>query len=187
MMNTYTNPIAYGKRIAATDVDACNAVGVAGVTLYNGTLVTLGKLGAGNTANMGYVYEVTPTTANTAVDVWMVISPEINRQVETNALIDPRSFEIRAGRPADLVRPMPSTDSVHVSINAFTANFDPATVTTAKYATADANGKLKAVASATGVTGIVFAILGEEKIPVGHDLVKGWILKCIQNPAPALA
>lgn len=186
-MKTYKNPIAYGKRIMATDVDACNAVGVAATTLYNGTLVTLGKLGAGTTDKMGYVYEATPTTANTAVDVWMVMSPEVPRLLETNMLIDPRAFEIEAGRPADLIRPMPNTDNIHVSIDAFATGFDPVTVSGAKYATADASGKLKAVTTATTVTGIVFAIAGAEEIPVGQEMVKGYIIKCIQNPAPALA
>ena len=186
-MKTYSNPICYAKRAMKMDVDACNVVGIATSTLYNGTLVTLGGLNSGTVEGKGYVYEATPTTANTAVDVWMVISPEVNRQLETNVIVDPRAFEIDAGRPADLVRPMPSTDLFHVSIDAFTDEYDPVTVSTAKYVTADADGKMKAVASASGVTGIVFAIMGAEDIPVGQEMVKGWILKCIQNPAPALA
>ena len=185
-MKTYSNPIAYAKRAMVTDVDACTVVGVANTTLYNGTLVTLGKMDSGLTTDMGYVYEVTPTTADTDVDVWMVISPEINRQVETNVLIDPRAFEIAPGRPADLIRPMAGTDNIHVSIDAFAENFDPETITGAKYATADADGKLKAVVSAAGVTGIAFSVERAELIPVGHEMVKGYVIKCVQNPTPAL-
>lgn len=187
-MKTYSNSVAYVKRAMATDVDACNATGISATTLYNGELVTLSSFGAGVVAGTGYNYVLTPTAANTAVDVWMVMSPEVNRQLETNVLVDPRSFEIEAGRPADIIRPMPGTDAIHVSIDAFTTNLDPATVgATAKFVTADADGKLKAVASATGVTGIVFAILEAEPIPVGQEMVAGWIIKCIQNPNAALA
>lgn len=186
-MKTYSNPICYAKRAMKMNVDACNLVGVAKSTVYNGTLVTLGKLNAGDVAGKGYVYEVTPTTANTDVDVWMVISPEVNRELETNVIVDPRAFEIPAGRPFDIIRPMPTTDHIIVDANAFTAEYDPVTVIGAKYATADANGKMKAVVSASGVTGIVYEIKMEEVIPVGQEMVKGWILKCIQNPAPALA
>jgi len=185
-MITYSNPIAYGKRAMATDVDACNAVGIGSVTLYNGTLVTLGKINTGAAEGAGYVYPVTPTTANTAKDVWMVLSPEINREIATNTIVDPRAFEIPAGRPADLIHLTPGVDNVHVSIDSFTENYDPATVTTAVYATADADGKYKAVASASGVTGVVFTIEGEEDMPVGQEMVKAWILKCIQNPNVAL-
>lgn len=181
-MKTYNNPIAYTKRAMSTDVDACDAVGVNNTTtLYNGTLVTLGGLGTGMAKDMGYVYEVTPTTANTAVDVWMVVSPEINRQVETNMLIDPRSFEINPGRPADLVRPMPGVDVVHVTKANFGSNQIP-DVTTNKYVEAAANGQLKGVDVKTA-TGILFQCIGLEKIPVGQEFVDGYILKCVQNPA----
>ena len=184
-MKTYSNPIAVGKRISAVDVDACNATGICADTLYNGTLVTLGAMNTGVAAGTGYNYVLTPATANTAVDVWMVLSPEVNRQIETNVIVDPRAFEIPTGRPADLIRPMPGTDTVQISIDGFATGFDPVTVATAKYVEATADGKLKAVATTTA-TGIVFSILGEEAIPVGQEMVPAWNLKCVQNPNPAL-
>lgn len=183
---TFTNPIAYSKRAMCDDVDACNCVGVSNVVLTNATLVTLGKMNKGEAEGKGYVFEATPTTANTAVDVWMVVAPAVPMDIRENQFIDPRAFSIEAGRPADLVRPMPGTDYFHVSAEAFGGNQKP-DVTTNKYVEAAANGQMKAVASASGVTGIVFKCVAVEPIPVGQEMVTAYVLKCIQNPAETLA
>lgn len=176
-------PIAYLKRGMATDVDACNLVGVAntGTTLYNGTLVTIDKMNTAPAATgLGYVFNVTPTTASTAKDVWMVRSPEVNVDGFDNLSVDPRDFSIPAGRPADLVRLMPGTDFIHISEASFGSNQKPDAVTN-KFVEAAANGQYKAVSASTA-TGIVFVLVGEETIPVGQEFVKGYILKCVQNP-----
>lgn len=183
---TFTNPIAYSKRAMCDDVDACNCVGVANVALTNGTLVTLGGMNTGEAEGMGYVFEVTPTTANTAVDVWMVVAPAVPMDIRDNMFIDPRAFSVEAGRPVDLVRPMAGTDYFQVSAEAFGSNQKP-DVTTNKYVEAAANGQMKAVSTASGVTGIVFQCVAVEPIPVGYEMVDGYVLKCVQNPNVTLS
>lgn len=187
---TFNNAIAYAKRATCANVDACNCVGVAeSATLTNGMLVTLGAMNADPAAGgMGYVFNVTPTTANTDVDVWMVVTPAVPTDSINNIYIDPRAYAAPAGRPVDIVRPMAGTDIFHVSAAAFgTGSPQLPNTSTYQYVTAGANGVLTAVTSASGVTGIVFQCIGVENIPVGQEMVQGFILKCIQNPLPTLA
>lgn len=189
---TFNNGIAYAKRASCANIDACNAVGVAeSATLTNGMLVTLGAMNAApSTTGMGYVYNVTPTSAATNSDVWMVVTPAVPTDSINNVYIDPRAYAAPAGRPVDIVRPMPGIDVFHVSSAAFGSGSptlpDP---TTNKYVVAGANGILVAGSSASSAstTGIVFLCLGVENIPVGQEMVPGYILKCIQNPLPAIS
>lgn len=188
---TFNNGIAYAKRASCANIDACNAVGVAqSAVLTNGTLVTLGGMGVAPAATgMGYVYNVTPTTGATQPDVWMVVTPAVPTDSIDNIYIDPRAYAAPAGRPVDIVRPMAGTDVFHVSKAVFGSNQVP-DATTNKYVCAAANGQMKAGATATaagGTTGIVFLCIGVEKIPVGQEFVDGYILKCIQNPLPAIS
>lgn len=188
---TFENGIAYAKRATCANVDANNAVGVAQTaTLSNGMLVTLGDMNAAPAATgMGYVYNVTPTANANGVDVWMVVTPAVNVDGINNIYVDPRAYSAPAGRPVDIVRPTPGVDVFHVSKEVFGSNQVP-DATTNKYVCAAANGQMKAGATATaagGTTGIVFLCIGTEKIPVGQDFVDGYILKCIQNPLPAIS
>lgn len=185
MAMNLNNPIAYGKYIASENIDSLNRAAIAEVEVFNGNLVTLGEMNTGVTADAGYCFNAVPTTANTAVNVWMVREPEVPHTPCANIYIDPRAYSAKAGETFNVFRPMP-TDVIHVSNTAFAEGSDPATVS-GDYVTAGANGQLIAVTSATGVAGVVFKVIGEEAIPVGQEFVPGYLLECIQNPQEALA
>lgn len=184
-MATFNNPIAYGKRYQAQNIDALNRVGVcaSGTTVYNGTLVTLSGMNTGASQGMNYVFTAVPTTANTAVNVWMVRAPEVPMQPETNIYVDPRAFSVPGGTTFDMIRPMPG-DIIHLSAAAFTQVPD---ASTNPYVVAAANGQYTAQANASGVTGIVFKFVSTEVIPVGQEFVTGYVLEVVQNPTAALA
>ena len=185
-MATFNNPIAYGKRYAAQNVDALNRVGVcaANTTVYNGTLVTLSGMYTGASQGMNYVWTATPTAANTAVDVWMVRSPEVPKDVCGNLYTDPRAFQVEGGTTFDMIRLMPG-DIIHVSEQAFGSNQKPGAGNT--FVTATTNGQYIAQAAGTGVSGIVFKYVSTENIPVGMEFVPGYVLEVVQNPNAALA
>lgn len=185
MAMEFNNPIAYGKYIASENVDSLNRAAIADVEVFNGNLVTLGEMNTGATEGAGYTFNATPTTANTAVNVWMVREPEIGHTPCANIYVDPRAYSAKAGETFSVFRPMP-TDVIHVSSTAFAEGSDPATIS-GNYVTAGANGQLVAVASATGVAGVVFKVIGEEAIPVGGEFVPGYLIECVQNPQEALA
>ena len=186
-MVKFNNPIAYGKRYAAQNVDALNRVGVCAnsTTVYNGTLVTLSGMNTGASAGMNYVFTATPTTADTAVDVWMVRAPEVPMDVCGNLYDDPRAFSVEGGRPFDMIKLVPG-DLIHLSVNAFSASNKPASGSK-DWITPDANGQFKAIASASGKTGLVLKLVASEAIPVGQEMVEGFVLEVIQNPNAALA
>lgn len=179
-MTTFNNPIAYYKRAQSQNVDALNRVGVCadGTTVYNGTLVTLSGMNTGASQGMNYVWTATPTTDNTAVDVWMVRSPEVSKDVCGNLYTDPRAFQVNGGDTFDMIHLMPN-DIVHFSGEAFTQVPDG---TTNVWVTAGANGKLTAVSSASGIAGIVFKYVSTEAIPVGSEFVAAYVLEVVQNP-----
>ena len=185
-MATFNNPIAYGKRYAAQNVDALNRVGVcaANTTVYNGTLVTLSGMNTGASQGMNYVWTAVPTAANTAADVWMVRSPEVPKDPCGNLYVDPRAFQVEGGTTFDMIRLMPG-DIIHVSAQAFGSNQQPNSSNT--YVTAAANGQYIAQAAGTGVTGIVFKLVSTEAIPVGSEFVTAYVLEVVQNPNAALA
>lgn len=185
-MATFNNPIAYGKRYAAQNVDALNRVGVcaANTTVYNGTLLTLSGMNTGASQGMNYVWTAVPTTANTAVDVWMARSPEVPKDPCGNLYVDPRAFQVEGGTTFDMIRPMPG-DIIHVSEQAFGSNQKPGAGNT--FVTATANGQYIAVASAASITGIVFKLVSTEAIPVGSEFVTAYVLEVVQNPNAALA
>lgn len=185
-MAMFNNPIAYGKRYAAQNVDALNRVAVCatGTTVYNGTLVTLGQMNTGAAAGMNYVFPATVTAADTAVDVWMVRAPEVPMDVQTNQFDDPRAFQVPAGVTFDIIRLKPG-DIIHVSDAAFGANQKPDSSNT--WVTPTANGQYIALASASGKAGLVLKLQATESIPVGQDFVTGYVLEVIQNPTAALS
>lgn len=185
-MAMYNNPIAYGKRYAAQNVDALNRVAVCatGTTVYNGTLVTLDTMNTGAAAGMNYVFPATPTTADTAVDVWMMRAPEVPMNVLTNQFDDPRAFQIEGGMAFDIIRLMPG-DIIHLSDTAFGSNTKPDS-TTNKWVLPAANGQYNAAGTAAGKTGLVLKLQSIEPIVVGQDYVTGYVLEVIQNPTATL-
>lgn len=183
-MATFNNPIAYGKRYAAQNVDAYNRVGVSSAVVYNGTLVTLSGMNTGASAGMNYVFNATPTTAATAANVWMVRAPEVPMDPGTNIYVDPRAFSVPAGSTFDMIHLEPG-DIIHVSDAAFGSNTKPAVGTT--YVQPAANGQYNAVASASGATGLVLQLVSTEVIPVGQEFVTGYVLEVVQNPTATLA
>lgn len=185
-MAMYNNPIAYYKRAQSQNVDALNRVAVCatGTTAYNGTLVTLGQMNTGAALGMNYVFPATVTAADTAVDVWMVRAPEVPMSVLTNQFDDPRAFEVPAGTPFDIMRPMPG-DIIHLSDTAFGANQKPDSSN--MWVTPTANGQYIAIASAAGKTGLVLKLQSTEPIIVGQDMVTGYVLEVAQNPNQALS
>lgn len=188
MAITLTNPIAYGKRYAAQNVDSLNRVAVCatGTTVYNGTLVTLSGMNTGNSAGMGYVFNATPVTATNGNtnDVWMVRAPEVPMDVCGNLYDDPRAFSVEGGRPFDIIRLMPG-DIIHVSDAAFGANTQPGSGNTWVYS--DENGQFQAASTASGITGLVLSYVSTEAIPVGQDFVTGYVLEVVQNPTATLS
>lgn len=184
-MATFNNPIAYGMHYAAQNVDAFNRVGMCATntTVYNSTLVTLTTMNKDASANAGYVFTATPTTADTAVNVWMVRAPEVPMDVCGNLYDDPRAFSVAGGRPFDMIKLVPG-DLIKVSKDAFTTV--PAVGST-EWVTPTANGKWIAIASAAGKTGLVCKLVAPESFIVGQEYVDGYILEVIQNPNQALA
>lgn len=184
-MATFNNPIAYGKRYQAQNIDALNRVGVcaSGTTVYNGTLVTLSGMNTGASAGMNYVFTAVPTTANTAVNVWMVRAPEVPMDPGTNIYVDPRAFSVPAGTTFDMIHLEPG-DIVSITAPAFTQVPD---ASTNPFVVAAANGQYTAQANATGVTGIAFKFVTTETIPVGQEFVTSYVLEVIQNPTGALS
>lgn len=181
---TFNNPIAYYKLAMAQNVDSKTRSAVATTTMYNGMLVTLSGVNTGTSAGMGYVWNATATTANTATDVWMVRSPEVSKTIPNNLFTDPRAFEIPAGTVFDVIK-LEVNDIIHLSAAAFGTNQKPNTSNT--FVVAAANGQYIAQANATGVTGIVFKLALSETIPVGQEFVEGYVLEVVQNPTGALA
>lgn len=184
-MAKFNNPIAYGMRYAAQNIGALNRVGVcvADTTVYNGTLVTLSSMNKDASKDMGYVFTATPTTADTAVDVWMVRSPEVPMDVCGNLYDDPRAFSIEGGRPFDAIHLEPG-DLVKLSKDAFTT---VPVATSKEWIVPAANGKWNALASAAGKTGFVCKLVAPESFVVGQEYVDGYILEVVQNPNKALA
>lgn len=189
MAITLDNPIAYGKRYMAQNVDSLTRVAVcaSGTTVYNGTLVTLDGMNTGNSANMGYVFNATPvsqTNGNTN-DVWMVRAPEVPKDVCGNLYDDPRAFEVAGGVPFDIIRLMPN-DIIHVSDTAFGDNTKP-DASTNVWVYSDQNGEFQAASTASGITGLVLKYVSSEPIVVGQEMVSGFVLQVIQNPTMTLA
>lgn len=184
-MATFNNPIAYGKRYQAQNIDALNRVGVcaSGTTVYNGTLVTLSGMNTGASAGMNYVFTAVPTSANTAVDVWMVRAPEVPMDPGTNIYVDPRAFSVPAGTTFDMIHLEPG-DIISVTAPAFTQVPDG---TTNKWIVAGANGQYTAQASASSVNGIVFQYVTTETIPVGQEFVASYVMEVVQNPTATIS
>lgn len=180
MAITLTNPVVHGMKYAAQNVDAYVRSAIADVEVTNGTLVTLDGF---SDKGKGYVFKATPTTADTAVDVWMVREPEISKDVCGNLYADPRAFSIPAGKTFDVVKLIPG-DIYKMSKDEFSTV--PA-VNTTTWATADANGKVKGVASASGKTGLVLKLVAPEQYSIGQEFVDAYIMEVVQNPNKALA
>ena len=186
-MPTFNNPIAYGKRYAAQNVDALNRVGVCaeGTTVYNGTLVTLSGMNTGASEGMNYVWTAAPAASAAAVDVRMVRAPEVPMEPGLNIYVDPRAFSVAGGTTFDMIHPMPG-DILHLSAMNFGSNQLPGAANT--YVYANANGQWIAAASgAAAANGFCCRYVADETIPVGQEFVPGYVVEVIQNPTATIA
>lgn len=148
------NSVIVLTKVQADDVGALNRVAKSTKDLMNGAPVTLtfptkgdvftagdsvtglnfkigreepiviGSTGIGGEEVQAWLLEV---TANT--DVWMVYSPEVNKQVvgEIWGGKDPRNFLNLANKPLDVFKPQVG-DVIQVTKEFFQENFDPKTV-----------------------------------------------------------
>lgn len=179
MAMTFKNPVAHGMKYSAQNIDSHVRSAVAEVDVTNGMLVTLDGF-----ADMpGYVFKATPTTADTAVDVWMVREPEVPKNVRENMFIDPRAFSVEKGKVFDVIK-LEAGDVIKMSKGCF-STVPAATSTTWAYPAA--NGQTEANASASGKTGLVMKLLREEKYSIGQEFEDAYIMEVIQNPTKALA
>lgn len=173
--------ICESARVMGTNTDPNIAVGIATTDMDNGTFVTLGTMNVDSNKNIkGYEYNVTAATA-TATKVWMVCTPMAGTDIlEAQLLDDPRYFYNKAGKAMTLVHMNADVDLIRVDKAAFTNALDPDTVTSATVAGLDANGKLKALATAP-TSGAYFTICGKELRAIGQELVPMWVLRCERN------
>lgn len=180
MAITLNNPVVHPMKYCAQNVDAYVRSAICDSEVFNGTLVTLDGF---SDKGQGYVFKATPTADDTAVDVWMVREPEVPKDVCGNMYIDPRAFSIPAGKTFDVIKVMPS-DIYKMSKDAFS---EVPVAESKTWITADANGKVKAVASASGKTGVVMKLVAPEAYNIGQEFVDAYIVEVVQNPTKALA
>lgn len=175
--------------VAAMDVDALNRSAVAAVDIQNGAALVCS--GQSSTAGQKYVFSVAAPT-EVAKGLWMAYSPEVVKTVDGTLVFvgldaDPRHFVNKAGDVFDIFKPVANVDMIQVTKDFFEANYDPATVAGATYVEIQADGKFRAVASATeGFDGLQFKIFAKEDIiiangSIGGEGVDAWILECVNN------
>ena len=165
------------------DNDALNMAGVCTTTdLDNGQLVTLKKINrvTGTGAVEGFEYEVVPAGAG-ADNVWIVASPEVGYDLESQLHDDPRYFYNEAGKPMSLRAIMDGVDCFEITKELFTSGTLPAVGDIGKYVAPDANGKYAAPVSPAPVSGAYFRIEGLTTIKCGFEEIPAVLLRCIKN------
>lgn len=164
------------------DNDALNMAGVATVDLDNGQLVTLKKINRVDTTGdvEGFEYEVEPAAAG-ADNVWIVASPEVGYDLESQLHDDPRYFYNLAGKAMSVKALMSGVDVIKVTKEVFTANALPAAGDVDKFIPVDANGKYGAVQADAPASGAYFRVEGFGTFSCGMEEVPAVYLRCMAN------
>lgn len=172
------NAVIIPTSCAFKDVDAYSkTVRNDAADFQNGALLKLTTL---RTDKPGETHVFNCQAAGVETGVWMAYSPEV--MVERGEVFgDPRDFINKKGKAFD-ARKLFVDDIFQASEDWFAEGFDPATVSGATYAEIQADGTIKAVASATtGFAGFQCQILKSEPIAIGGELVPAWLCRVVQN------
>lgn len=165
------------------DNDALNMAGVCTTTdLDNGQLVTLKKINrvTGTGAVKGFEYEVVPAGAG-ADNVWIVASPEVGYDLESQLHDDPRYFFNPKGKAMSVKALMGGVDVIKVTKEVFAANALPVAGDVDKFIPVAANGKYGAVQSNAPASGTYFRVEGFGTFSCGMEEVPAVYLRCMKN------
>lgn len=166
----------------AWDVDALNMAGVCTTTdLDNGQLVTLKNMNrtAAGTVE-GFEYEVEPAAAD-ADNVFIVASPEIGFDLESQLHDDPRYFYNPQNKAMSIKGLVGGVDVIKVTKEVFTTGVLPTQANLGQYVAPDADGKYKDAVAAAPVAGAYFRVEGFDTFTVGHEEVPAVYLRCMAN------
>ena len=159
--------------------DAINCAGICTTSdLDNGQFVTRGALGL--KTDDGYEFSCTLPLAN-ATDLWLVEKPAVGNTIEQQEMSDPRYFYNPKGTAFSIKGLTAGRTFIEVPASAFASSKDPKTVTGAKFATVDTNGRLVAATDAPSGNGTYFSIEATHTVDIGIEAVPTWILKCVRN------
>lgn len=163
------------------DNDALNMAGVATVDLDNGQLVTLKQINREATGDVkGFEYEVEPATAG-ADNVWIVASPEVGYDLESQLHDDPRYFYNPAGKAMSVKALMSGVDVIKVTKEVFTSGALPTQANLGQYVAPDANGKYADAVAGAPASGAYFRVEGFGSFTCGFEEVPAVYLRCMAN------
>ena len=158
------------------DNDALNMAGVCTTTdLDNGQLVTLKKINrvTGTGAVEGF--------GAGADNVWIVASPEVGYDLESQLHDDPRYFFNPKGKAMSVKALMGGVDVIKVTKEVFATNALPAAGDVDKFIPVAANGKYGAVQSNAPASGAYFRVEGFGTFSCGMEEVPAVYLRCMAN------
>ena len=165
------------------DNEALNMAGVCATTdLDNGQLVTLKKINrvTGTGAVEGFEYEVVPAEAG-ADNVWIVASPEVGYDLESQLHDDPRYFFNPKGKAMSVKALMSGVDVIKVTKEVFAANALPVAGDVDKCIRVGAEGKYGAGQAEAPASGACFRVEGFGSFTCGMEEVPAVYLRCMAN------
>ncbi|HAU86687.1 MAG TPA: hypothetical protein DCW90_14720 [Lachnospiraceae bacterium] len=164
------------------DNDALNMAGVcATVDLDNGQLVTLKQINREANGDVkGFEYEVEPATAG-ADNVWIVASPEVGYDLESQLHDDPRYFYNPKGKAMSVKALMSGVDVIKVTKEVFTSGNLPTQANLGQYIAPDANGKYADAVAVAPAQGAYFRVEGFGTFTCGFEEVPAVYLRCMAN------
>jgi hypothetical protein len=153
------------------DNDALNIAGVcATADLDNGQLVSLQKIN-----------RITGTGEAGADNVWIVASPEVGYDLESQLHDDPRYFFNPKGKAMSVKALMGGVDVIKVTKEVFATNAFPAAGDVDKFIPVGANGKYGAVQASAPASGAYFRVEGFGTFTCGMEEVPAVYLRCMAN------
>lgn len=164
------------------DNDALNMAGVcATVDLDNGQLVTLKQINREANGDVkGFEYEVEPATAG-ADNVWIVASPEVGYDLESQLHDDPRYFYNPKGKAMSVKALMSGVDVIKVTKEVFTTGNLPTQANLGQYIAPDADGKYADAVAVAPAQGAYFRVEGFGTFTCGFEEVPAVYLRCMAN------
>lgn len=164
------------------DNDALNMAGVcATVDLDNGQLVTLKQINREANGDVkGFEYEVEPATAG-ADNVWIVASPEVGYDLESQLHDDPRYFYNPKGKAMSVKALMSGVDVIKVTKEVFTTGNLPTQANLGQYIAPAADGKYADAVAVAPAQGAYFRVEGFGTFTCGFEEVPAVYLRCMAN------
>lgn len=177
-----THAILNSVHMSSWDNDALNLAGVCETDLDNGALVTLKQINRDATSGIvgGYEYTVEPAAAG-ADNVWIVDSPEVGYDLETQIHDDPRYFYNVAGKPMSLKGLCSGIDCIEITAPLFVGGTLPTVAQLGQYVAPAAGGKYAAPVASAPASGAYFRVEGLSTIACGGEEVPAVILRCMAN------